>query len=894
MNASNVGGFDTGSQFNVVMANTGNISGGPPVSIQHNSGEVGPLVAGASLGPFVTNFQIPNQTGYHCLNLTVDFGTDGSGNITEFSELNNTFVVCFGVDVPDLTPYNILVELQDGSSFAYIDASSTNYISDPIPVYPGTLMNMTTSVRNVGVFPSPAGIETQLGFYYVGDHPLNPIQEGIAEWRNVPQLSPGSTNGPYIHSGYNVPFDLGSRYINVTVDNGSQVQESSEINNTFTIHLVIGGPDLVPNRVNVTVDGNTTEYTYPQSPIIEVDISSVIDIEGTVSNQGNFGTNGTFSMEFADDGMTFLTELAGPLDSGEFNRTNSMWMNPGAPSLHVVTIIADSADEIVETNESNTVFTLTLVVKGPDLIPSNVTVNVSGKLSLFQYSDSPAGPVIVDISEDVRMDVRVLNQGGLSSGTFRVGFLEDALLFSMSGTLGPLNSSLAVDITNLPWPKPQVPGDYSITVSVDHLDNVIEVSEDNNVFEILFRIVGPDLVAHDLLVGGSSPVGPVAVIGGDTVLLTGVVANSGTNETPQSFSVSIYNSTERGNPLYLVSAPSLLPEALLWHNITWNAPMDYLTVTIVFEVDHYDDVIETDEANNMLEVVLIVTPLPPDLRPVDPEINGLPHNEPYPAEAGEVLQLSVFVENIGNYTTGGPFDNAFYNGTAVFFPFAIRVEGTLIPGRVTAEIEATWKAPKKAGFYNVTFHADHLDSISEANETNNQLRFMIEVLEAEEEYNWKPLLALVFAIVLALLGILVGYLRPLDRYIPKPKGLPAEEISAYRKQMKSQPVGEKLKTLDQETLLRKISRDRIFTIAVLAMPLSMLEIVIALLSFMTGVLRVPDNGNWISVGLIANLIILIVGISVDMIVSKKGYKSPSEMLASPETDEDLQTRIINN
>ncbi len=885
LNATNVGGYETGAQFNVVIVSTGSISGGPPVSTLFNSGPVGPLMAGSSTGPFVSNLQIPNQTGYYCLNLTVDYGIDGTGNISEVSETNNTFVVCFGVDVPDLTPVDIVVELQDGSSLTYPDASAASYISDPIYVFPGDLMNITASVRNVGVFQSPAGIDTQLSFYYVGDGPLNPIQDHIAEWSNVPPLLPGSTDGPFGVLGYSVPFDMGDRYINITVDNRSQIQEESEINNTFTIHLVIGGPDLIPSQVNLTVDGVTTQYAYPQTPTIEVDITSVVSLEAEIANQGNFGTNGTFFTEFLDNSIVFHSNLSDPLGPGATSPMNSSWINPGVPSLHTITVVADSADEIVEVNESNNIFTLTIIVKGPDLIPSNVTINVSGQVSPFQYSDSPVGPVIVDISEDVRIDATIHNQGGLPAGTFRVGFLQDSQLFSMSGPLGPLDPSLSTSLTGVPWSTPQVLGDYSVTVSVDHLDSVSEVSEDNNVFEILFRVVGPDLMAFDFLVDSASPVAPVSVTGGETVLLTGVVLNSGTNVTQDSFSISIYNSTERVSPLVLLSVSPLLPGAFLWLNATWHAPMDYLNVTIVFEVDFYDDVLEVDEANNMLEVVLIVTPLPPDLVAVGPKINGLPYEGPHQTKAGGVLHLSASVFNIGNYTTGGPFDNAFYNDTASSFPFARRVEGTLEPGWTTGEIEAAWRVPERAGTYVVVFHVDFMDSISEANETNNVLSYVIEVVDEEEEYNWKPLLALIFAIILVLLGILVGYVRPLDRFVPIPENMPDEEIDVYRKQMRGAPIGEKLSSLNQDALLRKFSRDRMFTIAVLAIPLSLLEIAVAILSSLTGILRVPEGGNWITVGLVVNLIILIVGISVDMIVSKKGYKVPSEMLPPPEADD---------
>ncbi len=1008
LNATNVGGYETGAQFNVVIVSTGSISGGPPVSTLFNSGQVGPLMAGSSTGPFVSNLRIPNQTGYHCLNLTVDYGIDGTGNISEVSETNNTFVVCFGVDVPDLTPVDIVVELQDGSSLTYPDASAASSISDPIYVFPGDLMNMTASVRNVGVFQSPVGIDTQLSFYYVGDGPLNPIQDPIAEWSNVPPLLPGSTDGPFGVLGYSVPSDMGDRYINITVDNRSQIQEESEINNTFTIHLVIGGPDLIPSQVNLTVDGVTTQYAYPQTPTIEVDITSVVSLEAEIANRGNFGTNGTFFTEFLDNSIAFHSNLSDALGPGATSPMNSSWTNPGVPSLHTITIVADSADEIVEVNESNNiftltiivkgpdiipwqvnltvdglttqyiypetptvevnissivhievaienhggigtngtflteyfadsvgfysnlcpslgpgeriltnsswtnpgvlglhlitivadsandivelnetnnVFTLTIVVKGPDLIPLYVTIDVSGNSNQYEYSDSPVGPVIVDISDEVLIDVTIHNQGALSIDMFTVGYIEDGQLFDLSGPLGPLDASASISLIDVAWQTPQSLGDYLVVISVDHLDNVSEADEDNNEFNILFRLVGPDLVALDFLVNTVHYTNPVLVTGGETILLTGVLVNAGTNVTPSSFYVGIYNSTERNNPLLLSGAPKLSPGLSQWHNATWHAPMDYLNVTIVFEVDFYDDVLEVDEANNVLEVVLIVTPLPPDLVAVGPKINGLPYDGPHPAKAGETLTLSASIVNIGNYTTGGPFDNAFYNDTMSSLPFAREVEGTLIVGRMTAEIEATWRAPEKAGTYVVVFHVDYMDSISEANETNNVLSYIIEVVEEEEEYNWKPLLALILAIILVLLGILVGYVRPLDRFVPIPEDMPDEEIDVYRRQMRSQPIGEKLSPLDQDALLRKFSRDRMFTIAILALPLSLLEIAIAILSSLTGILRVPEGGSWITVGLVVNLVILIVGISVDIVVSKKGYKVPSEMLPPPEVDD---------
>ncbi|MFQ6127930.1 MAG: CARDB domain-containing protein [Thermoplasmata archaeon] len=883
LNATNVGGYETVTQFNVVIVDTGNISDGPPLSVLYNSGEVGPLTEGSSIGPFTSSFQIQNQTGYHCINLTVDYGMDGSGNISEVSETNNTFVVCFGVDVPDLTPHQIVIELADGSNFTYLDASISNYTSDPIYVFPGDPLNITSSVRNVGVFRSPIFVETQISFYYVGNSPMNPIEKEIAEWSDVPYLLPGSTAGPYSFTGFTVPFNLGNHYVNITVDNRSQVQEASEMNNTFTIHLVVGGPDIIPKEVNLTVDGLTTQYTYPESPTVEVDITSVVHIEATIENQGNFGTNGTFLTEFSNNSIVFHSNLSEPLNSNERTLTNSTWVNPGFPSTHTIMIVSDSANDIEELNETNNVFILNIVVKGPDLIPSNVTINVSGKITQYQYSDSPVDPVIVDISEEIHLDVTIRNQGGFPAGMFSVGFLGGTELFNLSSPLGPLDPSSFLSLAEIAWPNPRLLGDYFVTIFADLMDNVSEINEENNEFNILFRVVGPDIVAIDFLVNDSPHIAPVAVTGGETVLLTCVAFNAGSNVTPASFFVSI---NESENPLLLLNVPPLAPGTYQWFNISWDAPMDYLNTSVVFEVDFYDEILETNETNNTLEVVLLVTPLPPDLLPVNPEINGLPYNGPYQAQAGEILVLSAFVKNIGNYTTGGPFDNAFYNETTSNIPFGREVEGTLIPRRMTGEIEATWQAPKRNGTYVVEFQADYLDSVSEANESNNVIRFVIEVLEVEKEHNWKPFLALLFALILLLVGILTGYLRPLDRYVPMPREASDEERKTYRKQMRSLPIGEKLGVLDYRSLTRKFARDRFFTIFVLTIPLSLLEVIIAILSFLTGILRIPEAGNLITVGLLVNLIILIGGVSTDLLVSRKGYRVPVEVLAPPPPDDE--------
>jgi hypothetical protein len=129
------------------------------------------------------------------------------------------------------------------------------------------------------------------------------------------------------------------------------------------------------------------------------------------------------------------------------------------------------------------------------------------------------------------------------------------------------------------------------------------------------------------------------------------------------------------------------------------------------------------------------------------------------------------------------------------------------------------------GTYNFTFWA----SDEEGNWANKGSQFDIESPE-REEYNWKPLIALIFSIILLIAGMLASYFRPI-RF----KGI--------------------------------LGRDRLMTFFLIPFPFIIAELITGVVSLFTGLLIIPPI---LGVGMIVDLTILVVGMIAIMVILLKG------------------------
>jgi len=150
------------------------------------------------------------------------------------------------------------------------------------------------------------------------------------------------------------------------------------------------------------------------------------------------------------------------------------------------------------------------------------------------------------------------------------------------------------------------------------------------------------------------------------------------------------------------------------------------------------------------------------------------------------------------------------------------------------------------------------------------------------EPNWKPLLAIVYALVLFAAGVAAGS-RGLDRFIPPPTD---GDLDKRRKEFANLSLPEKIDRLSLAEVEEKVAHDRRFTRLVLAAPLAVTESAIGLLSLSTGIFRIPEQGSWLPLGFWANTAVLAVGLVVDLVIRRKGYRmSEDDLLAIAEVRE---------
>jgi hypothetical protein len=136
-----------------------------------------------------------------------------------------------------------------------------------------------------------------------------------------------------------------------------------------------------------------------------------------------------------------------------------------------------------------------------------------------------------------------------------------------------------------------------------------------------------------------------------------------------------------------------------------------------------------------------------------------------------------------------------------------------------------------SGVYTFTIRVNDLSD----NWVSTTGSFEIEKEEDPDDYNWKPIIALIFTCILLIAGIIVVRNKPM-KY-----------------------TGD-------------LSRDRTYSFLAGVLPFVVAEAITGLISFFTGFLAVPPI---IGLGMIVDLVILIVGLIVIMVIYKKGIPADS-------------------
>ena len=116
------------------------------------------------------------------------------------------------------------------------------------------------------------------------------------------------------------------------------------------------------------------------------------------------------------------------------------------------------------------------------------------------------------------------------------------------------------------------------------------------------------------------------------------------------------------------------------------------------------------------------------------------------------------------------------------------------------------------------------------------------------DVNFKPFFSAVFVAILAGIGAVVAYRRPVA-------------WKGSRRPTESGPAA----------IVNRVKRDRTKTGLAIVLPVASVEGAIGIVSFFTGLLRIPEGGSWLSLGLVINSGILLGGIVGQILARHRGY-----------------------
>jgi len=424
----------------------------------------------------------------------------------------------------------------------------------------------------------------------------------------------------------------------ITIDQQNLIQESNEEDNVAYNNITAATlPDL-----SIT-SGDITFMPMVARP------GQIVEITSTVRNKG----------ETKADNVTVDIYKGNPSEGGLLiGNTKILSMPAGGVAniklqikftegIYDIYVVVDSANTIIEGNETNNTATKSLYGRNIDLL---VTTN--------DITFNPPQPVVGDI-----VDIRAIvhNDSEIEISNVPVSFfLGDP---DAGGT--QINPGAAITIpiisargeitVNTKWDSRGYVGNNDIYVKVDPLDIISEVNELNNkVHKRLITAtdnIGPDLTISST---GINYIPKLPETGG-TVTISAKISNTGVKEASNvlvEFSLgdpNIGGSSIIGSEIIpFIAVGEAVTAAITWNTSGFSGPYDLYS-----NIDPLNEVFELDEFNNTAHVPLIITtPQGPDLVISAIDTSNLVTDTQALGISGSI---SVTLENKGNQDSGSNF-----------------------------------------------------------------------------------------------------------------------------------------------------------------------------------------------------------------------------------------------
>ncbi len=514
--------------------------------------------------------------------------------------------------------------------------------------------------------------------------------------------------------------DFASHGVIVEINDGGTIGYAAR-----TVILIL--PDVYP--LNLTLSPPPT-------------MGNPTDIFVEVHTGPEVGVTTEIQVSFDVDGIPFATETIPMVNADSFVVTSRVWL--ATIGLHDITVVLDPLDSILEYNEANNSITVQVAVMGPDLAPTNISIENS--VSYFFQTGEPLGhvsPIMnVPTGDFVNITLNVTNFGLSFTSEFTLSIVQMGVPGKplLDEHLTPLTQGGSHGPFNAVWNVPLVEGMYYFNISADPYLNVTEMNDDNNSFFLQFNAVNiyPDLyITPSDISLASQP-----YLGNPTAIYADVHANANRSVT-SSFDVSFFSDGQliADDTINSIGAGGVANASVVW------IP-DVGTHTIRVEIDSQDFIGESDETNNSAEIVTVV-PMP-DLAPHDILVNdGAVYSYPDPelvSYTSDVIttyigQSTTLSLNLSNFQA--PFFNTdfrveFYETSGLGGPpskpafYDSGLLSSLGTGESHGPLSSAWIAPSPAGNYFVNMTVDIDQDVPESSEGNNTFILLFQVLEPDE------------------------------------------------------------------------------------------------------------------------------------------------------------------
>ena len=388
-------------------------------------------------------------------------------------------------------------------------------------------------------------------------------------------------------------WSAGWHSIAVQVDPYNTILELNENNNIGSkkIYVYPAWPDLTPTRIEFS-DG---------TPVV----NQLTTITARVTNLGGVEANNVLVRFYDND--TFIGKHTISLISGKGGgRTALISHTFTTAGLHVIKVVVDPENNIIEAREDNNEYLVRIYVHLPSIdltFPSYINADLRGRDITFSNSTPTVGDMITISS-------RILNVGELEANDVVVEFFDfDTEIGSVhvSSILG--NSYQTVSISWNAFPE----GLHKITVIIDPDDAIAESNEFNNKATRYINMYPPyeppsDLYIYseDIVFSNTNP------DRGQDVIIYATVHNAGP-ATARGILVRFYIDNTRLTNKTISSLPAEASETI---SIRWTVNVGNGSHVVKVEIDSEPYAIRDPIRANNTATRAIIVGMPPPTPPV--------------------------------------------------------------------------------------------------------------------------------------------------------------------------------------------------------------------------------------------------------------------------------------